>query len=101
MNHHIDCKLKPQQDFVREHHDVFKVPVAMLEDIELNAQLSKIISELLASIRSNIKAKVCQVLPPLCKSFMRCTCLADNINCQTIEHHGDRKIPCSSLQHQG
>ncbi|KAG1836046.1 hypothetical protein DFJ58DRAFT_735261 [Suillus subalutaceus] len=44
-------------DFVRKHHDVFKIPVAMLEDVELNAQLSKMVSDLLSSIRGNIKAK--------------------------------------------
>ncbi|KAG1892232.1 hypothetical protein F4604DRAFT_1912963 [Suillus subluteus] len=44
-------------DFIRDHHNVFKIPVAMLEDVELNAQLSKLVSDLLSSIRGNIKAK--------------------------------------------
>ncbi|KAG1824630.1 uncharacterized protein BJ212DRAFT_1295755 [Suillus subaureus] len=49
--------LKLQQDFVRKHHNVFKIPVAMLEDVELKAQLSKMVSDLLSSIHGNIKAK--------------------------------------------
>jgi hypothetical protein len=45
--------LKPQQNFVRDYHNVFKVPVAMLEDVELNTQLSKLVSDLLCSIHGN------------------------------------------------
>ncbi|KAG1804059.1 uncharacterized protein BJ212DRAFT_1486897 [Suillus subaureus] len=45
-------------DFVRKHHDVFKIPVAILEDVELKAQLSKMVSDLLSSIHGNIKAKL-------------------------------------------
>ncbi|KAG2089009.1 hypothetical protein BD769DRAFT_1680160 [Suillus cothurnatus] len=45
-------------NFVRDHHNVFKVPVAMLEDVELNTQLSKLVSDLLCSIHGNMKAKL-------------------------------------------
>lgn len=84
--------LKLQQDFVREHHHVFKVPVAMLEDVELSSQLSKLVSDLLSSIRGNMKAKVRKVSPLQCKPFVRYTRSADNVNCQTVEHYGDHKI---------
>ncbi|KAG2089050.1 uncharacterized protein F5147DRAFT_780785 [Suillus discolor] len=53
-------------DFIREHHDVFKIPAAMLEDVELNAQLSKLVSDLLCSIRGNIKAKTAKSLAHYC-----------------------------------
>ncbi|OAX34516.1 hypothetical protein K503DRAFT_833181, partial [Rhizopogon vinicolor AM-OR11-026] len=45
-------------EFIRERHEVFKVPQSLFEDVELSAQFSKIVSELLASIRGNIKTKV-------------------------------------------
>ncbi|KAG1880853.1 hypothetical protein F4604DRAFT_1922478 [Suillus subluteus] len=53
-------------DFIRDHHNVFKIPVAMLEDVELNAQLSKLVSDLLSSIRGNIKAKTVKSLAHHC-----------------------------------
>ncbi|KAG2142876.1 uncharacterized protein EDB93DRAFT_1252138 [Suillus bovinus] len=53
-------------DFIREHHNVFKIPAAMLEDAELNAQLSKLVSDLLCSIRGNIKAKTAKSLAHHC-----------------------------------
>ncbi|KAG2357554.1 hypothetical protein BDR07DRAFT_1490588 [Suillus spraguei] len=71
QNHLTACMLSPNitayvtdahfhiMDIVREHHDVFKIPVAMLQDVELNVQLSKLVSNLLCSIWGNIKAKQC------------------------------------------
>ncbi|KAG2063076.1 hypothetical protein BDR04DRAFT_1039206 [Suillus decipiens] len=91
--------LKLQQNFVRDNHIVFKVPVVMLEDVELNTQLSKLVSDLLCSIHGNMKAKVRKFSPLLCKPFVRYTHSADNINSQMIKHHGDCEIPCSSLWH--
>ncbi|KAG1879857.1 hypothetical protein F4604DRAFT_1923064 [Suillus subluteus] len=70
QNHLTACMLSPNittyvtdvhphvMDFVRDHHNVFKIPVAMLEDVELNVQLSKLVSDLLFSIHGNIKAKL-------------------------------------------
>lgn len=48
-----------QQDFIKNHCEVFKLPAALMQDVELLAQLSKIVSELLSSIRGNLKSKVC------------------------------------------
>jgi hypothetical protein len=46
------------QEFIKNHCEVFKLPAALIQDVELLAQLSKIVSELLSSIRGNLKAKV-------------------------------------------
>ncbi|KAG2062877.1 hypothetical protein BDR04DRAFT_1164525 [Suillus decipiens] len=45
-------------DFIKNHCEVFKLPAALMQDVELLAQLSKIISELLSSIRGNLKSKL-------------------------------------------
>ncbi|KAG1726442.1 uncharacterized protein EDB91DRAFT_1254345 [Suillus paluster] len=45
-------------EFIKSHQEVFKMPAALIDDVELLAQLSRIISELLASICGNLKAKL-------------------------------------------
>ncbi|KAG1876749.1 hypothetical protein C8R48DRAFT_768338 [Suillus tomentosus] len=45
-------------EFIKNHREVFKLPAALIQDVELLAQLSKIVSELLSSIRGNLKAKL-------------------------------------------
>ncbi|KAG1724738.1 hypothetical protein EDB19DRAFT_2043411 [Suillus lakei] len=45
-------------EFIKNHREVFKLPAALIQDVELSAQLSKIVSELLSSIRGNLKAKL-------------------------------------------
>ncbi|KAG1797046.1 uncharacterized protein HD556DRAFT_1441211 [Suillus plorans] len=42
-------------DFITSHCDVFKIPLGILEDVELRAQLGKSVTKLLTSIRSAIK----------------------------------------------
>lgn len=43
------------QDFITSHCDVFKIPLGILEDVELRAQLGKSVTKLLTSICSAIK----------------------------------------------
>ncbi|KAG2752016.1 hypothetical protein P692DRAFT_20725714 [Suillus brevipes Sb2] len=45
-------------EFIKNHREVFKIPAALINDVELLAQLSKIVSELLSSIRGNLKGKL-------------------------------------------
>jgi hypothetical protein len=51
-------ELTLRQEFIKNHREVFKIPAALINDVELLAQLSKIVSELLSSIRGNLKGKV-------------------------------------------
>jgi hypothetical protein len=51
-------ELTLEQEFVKNHCEVFKLLAALIQDVKLLAQLSKIVSELLSSIRGNLKAKV-------------------------------------------
>ncbi|KAG1876987.1 hypothetical protein C8R48DRAFT_543778, partial [Suillus tomentosus] len=43
---------------IKNHREVFKIPAGLIDDVELLAQLSKIVSELLSSIRGNLKTKL-------------------------------------------
>ncbi|KAG1735384.1 hypothetical protein EDB19DRAFT_1830238 [Suillus lakei] len=43
------------QDFITNHCDVFKIPSGMLDDVELRAQLGKLVTKLLTGIHSVIK----------------------------------------------
>ncbi|KAG0693796.1 hypothetical protein DFH29DRAFT_1006926 [Suillus ampliporus] len=45
-------------EFIKKHQEVFKIPAALIDDVELLAQLSKIVSDLLSSIRGNLKGKL-------------------------------------------
>ncbi|KAG1870899.1 hypothetical protein F4604DRAFT_1681752 [Suillus subluteus] len=57
-------------EFIKNHRNVFKIPVALIDDVELLAQLSKIVSELLSSIRGNLKGK-------LVSSLVKCMSIMD------------------------
>ncbi|KAG2098949.1 uncharacterized protein F5147DRAFT_582824, partial [Suillus discolor] len=45
-------------EFIKKNSEIFKVPKFLFEDIELTAQLSKLVSEALSCIRGNIKTKL-------------------------------------------
>ncbi|KAG2114936.1 hypothetical protein BD769DRAFT_1391322 [Suillus cothurnatus] len=45
-------------DFIKTHNEVFKIPKSLFEDVELSAQFSTVVSDLLACIRGNIKTKL-------------------------------------------
>ncbi|KAG1804666.1 uncharacterized protein BJ212DRAFT_1486592 [Suillus subaureus] len=44
-------------NFTKNHHEVFKLPTALIQDVELLAQLLKMVSELLSSICGNLKPR--------------------------------------------
>ncbi|KAG2116184.1 hypothetical protein BD769DRAFT_1327623, partial [Suillus cothurnatus] len=45
-------------DFIKTHNKVFKIPKSLFEDVELSAQFSTVVSDLLACICGNIKTKL-------------------------------------------
>ncbi|KAG1890445.1 uncharacterized protein F5891DRAFT_1198199 [Suillus fuscotomentosus] len=51
-----------EDEFIKNHREVFKIPAGLINDVELLAQLSKIVSELLSSIRGNLKTKLVALL---------------------------------------
>ncbi|KAG1876647.1 hypothetical protein DFJ58DRAFT_721115 [Suillus subalutaceus] len=59
-------------EFIKNHREVFKLPAALIQDVELLAQLLKIVSELLSSIRGNLKAKLVALIAK-CMSIMDTT----------------------------
>ncbi|KAG2104658.1 uncharacterized protein F5147DRAFT_775479 [Suillus discolor] len=61
-----------QVDFIKNHCEVFKLPAALMQDVELLAQLSKIVSELLSSIRGNLKAKLVILIAKQYAFLQRC-----------------------------
>ncbi|KAG2126073.1 hypothetical protein BD769DRAFT_1666296 [Suillus cothurnatus] len=58
MHMNITAPFSLPIDFIKNHCEVFKLPAALMQDVELLAQLSKIVSELLSSIRGNLKSKL-------------------------------------------
>ncbi|KAG2087602.1 uncharacterized protein F5147DRAFT_781252 [Suillus discolor] len=70
QNRLIACLLSPNitayvtdthphiMNFIKDNSGVFKVPPSLFEDVELTAVLAKIVSELLSSIRGNMKNKL-------------------------------------------
>ncbi|KAG1722392.1 uncharacterized protein EDB91DRAFT_1256078 [Suillus paluster] len=76
---------KDFKDFIKNNNEIFKVPKFLFEDVELTAQLSKLVSEALSCIRGNVKTK---------------TDSAGVINLKTLEHYGHRKI-ASPWLHRG
>ncbi|KIO08833.1 hypothetical protein M404DRAFT_132885 [Pisolithus tinctorius Marx 270] len=45
-------------DFIFEHLDVFKIPAGVFDDVELRGSLGRIVTKLLATIRSQLKSQV-------------------------------------------
>ncbi|KAG2065605.1 hypothetical protein BDR04DRAFT_1121769 [Suillus decipiens] len=58
----IDSKdfreLTLRQEFIKNHREVFKILAVLINNMELLAQLSKIVSDLLSSIHGNLKGKL-------------------------------------------
>ncbi|KAG2145796.1 hypothetical protein DEU56DRAFT_910079 [Suillus clintonianus] len=44
--------------FIKEHQEVFKVPEALFEDVQLSTLFAKIVSDSLSTIRGNMKSKL-------------------------------------------
>ncbi|KAJ8583167.1 hypothetical protein M405DRAFT_749060, partial [Rhizopogon salebrosus TDB-379] len=51
-------KLTLQQSFIKENSNIFKVPLALFEDVQLSGIFATIVSDLLSSIRGNMKSKL-------------------------------------------
>ncbi|KIO08907.1 hypothetical protein M404DRAFT_133426, partial [Pisolithus tinctorius Marx 270] len=45
-------------DFIFEHLDVFKIPAGVFDDVELRGSLGRIVTKLLATIRSQLKSQL-------------------------------------------
>ncbi|KAG1741901.1 uncharacterized protein EDB91DRAFT_1247944 [Suillus paluster] len=54
----VNDTLEHVMEFIKKNSEIFKVPKFLFEDIELTAQLSKLVSEALACIHGNIKSKL-------------------------------------------
>ncbi|KAG2112491.1 hypothetical protein BD769DRAFT_1391922 [Suillus cothurnatus] len=51
----LESKDFESQDFISKNQEIFKIPPGLLDDVELRAQLGKVVTKLLTNIRSAIK----------------------------------------------
>ncbi|KAG1894216.1 uncharacterized protein F5891DRAFT_1195493 [Suillus fuscotomentosus] len=67
---YVNDTLEHVMEFMKNNNEIFKVPKFLFEDIELTAQLSKLVSEALLCICGNVKTK-------LMLSILKCSSIID------------------------